>query len=99
MDVYPIMPIEEVKQIKTSDELAHVKLIETAKKYSGKLNLFITGPLTNFAMALKMDPSLPHELKRVVIMGGSLPNNGNATKNAEYNFISDVYALKIVLDA
>jgi len=32
---------------------------------------FRTGPLTNIALALKLDPKLPSRLRRLVVMGGS----------------------------
>ncbi|KAH0624632.1 hypothetical protein JD844_032291, partial [Phrynosoma platyrhinos] len=42
-----------------------------------KVSLVATGPLTNLALAVKMDPSLPKKLKNVFIMGGNIEDIAN----------------------
>ena len=37
-------------------------------------------PLTNIALALKLDPGLPQRIARLVIMGGAVTGRGNASK-------------------
>lgn len=39
--------------------------------HAGEVTLVCLGPLTNLALALKLDPELGQNLKNVVIMGGN----------------------------
>ncbi|MEQ2163002.1 hypothetical protein GOODEAATRI_025796, partial [Goodea atripinnis] len=39
--------------------------------YASQVSLVATGPLTNLALAVRMDPSLPGKLKGLYIMGGN----------------------------
>jgi purine nucleosidase len=66
---------------------------------AGELVLVATGPLTNIALALGLDPELPRRLRRLVIMGGAFHRAGNVTPTAEFNIAADPEAAKIVLDA
>jgi purine nucleosidase len=59
----------------------------------------ITGPLTNFALALRREPELPWLLKGLVIMGGSFNYQGNTTPTAEWNVSVDPHAAKEVFNA
>jgi len=62
------------------------------------------GPTTNLALALRLEPSLPDLIGRVVIMGGAYLAQGNwGTKGAtsgaaEYNAVTDPEALAIVMN-
>lgn len=62
------------------------------------------GPTTNLALALRLEPSLPDLIGRVVIMGGAYLAQGNwgakgATSGAaEYNAVTDPEALAIVMN-
>ena len=50
-------------------EHAALAMIEMSKKYDD-LTVLATGPLTNLALAVKLDPGLPKRLKNLVVMGG-----------------------------
>jgi purine nucleosidase len=41
--------------------------------------LVALGPLTNLALALKLDPTLPQRMARLVVMGGAVTAHGNIT--------------------
>jgi purine nucleosidase len=71
----------------------------TARKRTGRLILIATGPLTNLALAFKMDPSLASHLAELVIMGGAIDVPGNASPVAEANFFTDPEAAQIVLSS
>eukprot|EP00983_Pelagomonas_calceolata_P023554 742144-Pelagomonas_calceolata.AAC.2 len=43
-------------------------------EHDGLLTVVALGPLTNIALALKLDPLLPSRLKRLVIMGSGGEN-------------------------
>jgi purine nucleosidase len=59
--------------------------VRTAHAYPGELVAIATGPLTNLALALRIEPALPKMLRRLVIMGGAFDYRGNTTPVAEWN--------------
>ena len=67
----------------------------------GQVTILAIGPLTNIAMAMRMEVNFARNVKQLVIMGGaiaSLPDGGgNHTPNAEFNFYVDPEAAQIVL--
>src|SRR5690242_14940768 len=58
--------------------------------------LIPTGPLTNVATALLLDPGLAQRIPRLVLMGGS-HTRANVTSQAEFNIWADPEAARIVL--
>lgn len=74
-------------------------LLETARRFRGKLTLVTLGPLTNVATALLRDPGLASDVERCVIMGGIGFGYGNIVPAAEYNIWVDPDAAKIVFEA
>ena len=73
--------------------------VEEARAHPGELTGLITGPLTNFALALRREPELPRLLRGLVIMGGSFNYQGNTTPTAEWNVSVDPHAAKEVFAA
>ncbi|KAG8442470.1 hypothetical protein GDO86_011312 [Hymenochirus boettgeri] len=67
-------------------------------KYPGQISLVATGPLTNLALAIRMDPAFPTKLKTLYIMGGNMESRGNTTACGEFNFLVDPEAANIVLN-
>ena len=59
----------------------------------------VTGPLTNLALALRAEPTLPRLLRRLVIMGGAFDYRGNTTAVAEWNISVDPEAAAEVFAA
>lgn len=59
--------------------------VAAAREYPGELIGLVTGPLTNLALALRLEPALPRLLRRLVIMGGAFDYRGNTTPVAEWN--------------
>lgn len=72
---------------------------DIARSRPGEVIGLVTGPLTNLALALRIEPELPLLLKRLVIMGGSFNYIGNTTPTSEWNIAVDPDAAKIVFDA
>ncbi|HWE80658.1 MAG TPA: nucleoside hydrolase, partial [Gaiellaceae bacterium] len=62
----------------------------------GDVVLVPTGPLTNIATALTLDPGLAARIPRLVLMGGSHVR-ANVTPSAEFNIWADPEAARIVL--
>jgi uridine nucleosidase len=65
----------------------------------GEITLVPIGPLTNIALALRLEPRIVDHVKEVVIMGGSAFAGGNASPVAEANIHNDPHAASIVFDA
>ncbi len=74
-------------------------LVDTLKAAAdGEYTLVITGPMTNIAAALVMDPSIARGIGRMVIMGGADTEGGNITRFSEFNIFADPHAAAIVLE-
>jgi purine nucleosidase len=63
--------------------------VRAAHAFPGELIGVATGPLTNLALALRSEPALPTQLRRLVIMGGAFDYRGNTTPVAEWNISVD----------
>ncbi|XP_072540299.1 inosine-uridine preferring nucleoside hydrolase [Salminus brasiliensis] len=73
-------------------------LIRLVNEQQGQVSLVALGPLTNLALAVRLDPSIPQKLKDLYIMGGNMEGKGNGTPCAEFNFIMDPESAYIVLE-
>jgi inosine-uridine nucleoside N-ribohydrolase len=76
-------------------------LVDVVRRHPGQVTILALGPLTNLALAMRLDRDFAPNVRRVVIMGGalaSLPDGGgNHTPNAEFNFYVDPEAARLVL--
>lgn len=63
----------------------------------GTITLVPTGPLTNIAMAVRMEPRIVERVKEVVLMGGGY-HVGNWSAVAEFNIKVDPEAAHIVFN-
>jgi len=61
----------------------------------GTVTLVPTGPLTNIALAARLEPRIVSRVKEVVLMGGAY-GAGNYTPSAEFNIAVDPEAAAIV---
>ena len=73
-------------------------IIDTVLSHPHEITLVPTGPLTDIAMAIRLEPRLPKLVKKIVLMGGSM-SGGNRTKHAEFNIYADAEAASIVFDS
>ncbi|WAR05440.1 RIHA-like protein [Mya arenaria] len=90
----PEAPHESLIQ---SEHTVHA-LLRLSKQYEGELSLVCLAPLTNIAMAIRMDPGIGSRLKHCYIMGGNHHGKGNMTVAAEFNFYFDPEAAYVVLN-
>jgi purine nucleosidase len=72
-------------------------LIEQAERHAGALTVVAIGPLTNLAIALRLQPRLVTQIAHCIVMGGAIRHQGNVTMGAEYNVWVDPHAAHIVL--
>lgn len=73
-------------------------LIRLINDHPSEITLVAIGPLTNVALACRLDPCISSKLKELVIMGGNIEAKGNVSVSAEFNFHSDVEAACVVLN-
>jgi purine nucleosidase len=109
--VGPVPPLRRASAIHGTDGLGDagippapfVPAPESAPEYlarrSAGLVVVATGPLTNLARALEIDPTWPSRVAGLVVMGGSARAGGNARPAAEANFAHDPTAAALVAAA
>lgn len=81
------------------EERAALALVRLAKQYADNFTLLALGPLTNIALAVRLDPLFVRNTPKLVIMGGAVEACGNASTVAEFNILADPEAASIVFDA
>eukprot|EP00057_Strongylocentrotus_purpuratus_P006592 XP_011661066.1 PREDICTED: probable uridine nucleosidase 2 isoform X2 [Strongylocentrotus purpuratus] len=72
-------------------------LIFMANEHQGEITLVAIGPLTNVALAMKLDLQFTSKLKELVIMGGNILATGTRFPASEFNFTVDPTAAHIVV--
>ena len=80
-------------------EHAALAILRLARENEGRLLLVTLGPLTNLALALRLDPDLPARIGRLVVMGGAVTGQGNTSIPAEFNIAFDPEAADVVFRA
>jgi purine nucleosidase len=71
--------------IKAADDVAADFLIRQVRRYPGEVTLIAAGPLTNLALAARLDPKFASLTQQLVIMGGSFnPTPAHNEFAAEY---------------
>lgn len=95
---------EGAPQTKPADEDAAHFMIRMVHQYPHQVTVYAAGPLTNVALAVKLDPHFAETAQEIVLMGGSLNPQTQAAEWAndprhEFNFWFDPEAATIVLKA
>lgn len=70
-------------------------IVETLLASDGDITLVPTGPLTNIAMAMRLEPRIIPKIREIVLMGGAY-QLGNLTPAAEFNILADGEAAYVV---
>ncbi|HET6431209.1 nucleoside hydrolase [Dyella sp.] len=82
------------------EEVAAQALLRLTRERPGELTLVALAPLTNLALALRLDPTLPERVARLVVMGGAVTGVGNTGKvPAEFNIGFDPEAAHVVFES
>jgi inosine-uridine nucleoside N-ribohydrolase len=74
-------------------------LVALARAHGERLTLIALGPLTNVALALRLDAEAMRKIGRVVMMLGAVDVRGNAPPDAEFNAYVDPDAAREVFEA
>ncbi|MDX9865744.1 MAG: nucleoside hydrolase [Anaerolineaceae bacterium] len=74
-------------------------IVETVLANPGEITLMPVGPLTNIALALRLEPRIVDLVAEVVLMGGAAYVPGNITPLAEANVYHDPHAAQMVFSA
>ena len=88
-------PVFGPLQIKAEEKHAISYIIETLMASNDDITLVPIGPLTNIAMAMRIEPRIIPKIKEIVLMGGAYAI-GNFTPSAEFNFYADPEAAHVV---
>lgn len=81
------------------EEHAALAILRLTQQMPGAYTIVAIGPLTNLAVATRLDPALPQRVRRLVILGGVISGRGNAwLPAAEFNFYVDPEAAAVVFE-
>ncbi len=72
---------------------------ECIRRYQDDVTLITLGPLTNVAVALKVNPLTVQKFRSVIVMGGAIGVPGNVSPVAEFNMYVDPHAAHRVFEA
>lgn len=86
-------PVSTLHNLPTSEKLLH----ELLRQHPGEVTVVCMGPLTVLAHAFEMYPDLPSTVKRLVCLGGTLHEPGNAGPVTEFHFACDPPAARTVV--
>uniref|UniRef100_A0A0N5BQ64 IU_nuc_hydro domain-containing protein n=1 Tax=Strongyloides papillosus TaxID=174720 RepID=A0A0N5BQ64_STREA len=98
-DVHPIS-LESDFENYDKDTPAALALSKYCRQYKNEITIVALGPLTNVALAIKLDEDFKSNIKQIYCMGGNVYGIGNvdANQTAEYNFGHDPESAHIVLN-
>jgi purine nucleosidase len=72
-------------------------ILRLSHEYAGELVVASIAPMTNLALALRRDPTLPERVAQLVVMGGAVTGRGNThLVPAEFNVGFDPEAAHVV---
>jgi inosine-uridine nucleoside N-ribohydrolase len=72
-------------------------IVDEVHQHPSEVTLVALGPLTAIARAMDREPQLPRLVRRLVVVGGSWREPGNASAVAEFHFYCDPLAARQVL--
>ena len=74
-------------------------IVERVTAAPEEIGLIAVGPLTNLALALRLEPRIAQATREVIIMGGAATVGGSITSAAESNIYNDPESASIVFSA
>lgn len=91
-------PVFEPLTRKAERQNAVQYIIDTLMASDGDITLVPVGPMTNIAVALRMEPAIAPKIREIVLMGGAY-GTGNFTPSAEFNIFADPEAAHVVFSS
>ena len=88
---------QDGSDINLQNESAALGLVQLSKIHKEALHVICFAPLTNIALAMKVDENFAHRVRQFYSMGGNFEAIGNASISAEFNFLADPEAAYVVL--
>lgn len=79
------------------EEHAVCYLVNTLLRSEEPITLVLSGPMTNLAVALRIEPRITEHIEEIVFMGGGF-KEFNSTAASEFNIWNDPEAAQIVLN-
>ncbi|WP_165837922.1 nucleoside hydrolase [Novacetimonas cocois] len=101
----PVPPLKEgMPHMRALTQSAAQFLIEQVHAHPHQVTIVAAGPLTNLALAIRLDPTFAETAKKLIFMGGMLDTSMmSVTRNADFasdfNMIFDPEAAHITLTA
>eukprot|EP01089_Gocevia_fonbrunei_P000748 TRINITY_DN10732_c0_g1_i1.p1 TRINITY_DN10732_c0_g1~~TRINITY_DN10732_c0_g1_i1.p1 ORF type:complete len:646 (-),score=100.66 TRINITY_DN10732_c0_g1_i1:67-2004(-) len=92
-----IFPAALPKSNRPTDH-AVATLVKLINQNPGVYSIVILGPMTNLALAVRLDPGIANKVKMIIFMGGSTNGKTNSM-NSEQNICCDAEAAHIVLQS
>ncbi len=71
-DAVPPLKLGDPSVVRAADEPAAMFMLRMVHRYPGQVSILATGPLTNLALAQRLDPAFAGLARELVYMGGSL---------------------------
>ncbi|WP_117190252.1 nucleoside hydrolase [Rhizobium terrae] len=90
-------PIKTVEPKSAVDFL--IDTLTVAAALQKRITICCLGPMTNLAVALRMNPQISEGIQRIVMMGGAYREPGNRTMTAEFNVLADPHAAHVVFSS
>jgi purine nucleosidase len=84
---------------KIQKNYAAVELARRIVQAPGEITILALGPLTNIALAIRLEPQFVKHVREIIFMGGIVAGHGNVSAVATANVFNDSEAAKIVFNA
>lgn len=84
---------------KIQKNYAAVELVRRIVQAPGEITILALGPLTNIALAIRLEPQFVKHVREIIFMGGIVAGHGNVSAVATANVLNDSEAAKIVFNA
>jgi inosine-uridine nucleoside N-ribohydrolase len=84
---------------KIQKNYAAVELAQRIVQAPGEITILALGPLTNIALAIRLEPQFVKHVREIIFMGGIVAGHGNVSAVATANVLNDSEAAKIVFNA